>query len=71
MAMCECLGGCLFYNDKMKNKDSLAAIYKKKYCEGDNKQCARYTVFKKCGKAAVPSDLFPNMMDKAKKIIAS
>lgn len=70
MADCELLAGCLFFNDKMKGTEGLASLYKQKYCKGDNSQCARYTVFKKLGRPAVPEDLFPNMMDRAMQIVA-
>jgi hypothetical protein len=36
MADCELLAGCLFFNDKMKDDEGLGAMYKKKYCLGDN-----------------------------------
>ncbi|RPH37926.1 MAG: hypothetical protein EHM86_01500 [Desulfobulbaceae bacterium] len=70
MANCECLAGCPFYNDKMKQTDGMGAIFKKNYCQGDNSKCARFMVFKKLGKPAVPADLFPNMVDRANKILA-
>lgn len=70
MADCECLAGCLFFNDKMPDSEGMGAIYKKKYCMGNNADCARYMVFKKLGKAAVPQNLYPNMHDRAKEIIA-
>ena len=70
MAKCECLDGCPFFNDKMKDTEGIGAIYKRKYCLGDSSICARHIVFKKLGKAAVPSNLYPNMLDKAKEIIA-
>jgi len=71
MAECECLKGCPFFNDKMPDNDGLGAIIKKKYCLGDNTGCARYMVFKKLGKPAVPANLYPNMADQAKGIIAA
>jgi len=70
MADCECLAGCLFFNDKMKDSGGLTAIYKKKYCQGDNLSCARYMVFKKLGKPAVPANLYPNMVDLAKQLLS-
>ena len=70
MTDCECLGGCPFFNDKMPDNNGLGSIFKKKYCKGDNLKCARYAVFKKLGKPAVPKDLYPNMMDVAQSIIA-
>ena len=70
MANCECLAACPFFNDKMANKPGTVEIYKKKYCLGDNADCARHMVFKKLGRPGVPADLFPNQKDLAQKIIA-
>jgi len=70
MANCECMGGCPFFNDKMKDTEGLGAIYKKKYCLGDKLQCARYMVFKKLGKPSVPVTLYPNQHDQAKQILS-
>jgi hypothetical protein len=70
MAECECLAGCPFFNDRMKDTDGLGAIFKKKYCLGSFAECARYMVFKKLGKPAVPADLYPNMHERAEKILA-
>ncbi len=70
MAECELLGGCLFFNNKMPDTSGLGAIYKKKYCLGDNSECARYIVAKKLGRDKVPTDLYPNMKDRANEIIA-
>ncbi|WDP88477.1 MAG: hypothetical protein HUN04_01455 [Desulfobacter sp.] len=70
MADCELLKGCPFFNDKMKDTEGLGAIYKKKYCLGDNQHCARYIVFKKLGRPSVPANLFPNQIDQAKEIIS-
>ena len=49
----------------------LGSMYKKRYCEGDKRLCARYTVASKLGKEFVPSNLYPNMMDKAQEILKS
>jgi hypothetical protein len=70
MADCECLAGCPFFNDKMPDDSGLGFMYKKKYCRGDNSQCARYMVFKKLGKPAVPPNLYPNMIDRANQILS-
>lgn len=70
MANCECTPGCPFFNDKMKDKEGLAAIYKKKYCQGDFAQCARYMIFKKLGKPFVPENLYPNMREDALAILS-
>jgi hypothetical protein len=53
----------------MSGMPSMADMYKKKYCQGDNTNCARYMVFKTLGKGTVPGDLFPNMAAKAQEII--
>ncbi len=68
MAECEKLSACPFFNDKMVSKPGIATIYKKHYCFGDNKECARS---QELGKEKVPVDLFPNDMERAQKIIAS
>lgn len=69
MAECECLAGCGFYHDKMPIKSGIGTIYKKNYCLGDNTNCARHMVFKKFGKGTVPTNLYPNQIDRAKLII--
>jgi len=46
-----------------------AAGYKRKYCTGDNQNCARYIVLKKLGGDKVPVDLFPNQVAKAEMLI--
>lgn len=66
---CENLKGCIFYNDKMDIESGLGRIYKQKYCEGDKTLCARYIVANKIGKENVPADLYPNMHERAKKIL--
>lgn len=70
MADCQCMAGCPFYNDHMKGKEGMAELYKAKYCRGDNAGCARYMVFSKMGKTAVPADLYPNMTGKAQEILS-
>ena len=69
MAECECLAGCPFFNDQMKDMEGMANIYKRKYCRGDSTECARHMVFVRLGKEAVPGDLYPNMRDRARKIL--
>ncbi|MEW6708868.1 MAG: hypothetical protein AB1403_03515 [Candidatus Riflebacteria bacterium] len=70
MPDCVCLPGCPFFNDKMPDTEGMGAIYKKKYCQGDFEKCARYMVFKALGKGKAPNNLYPNMIDQAKAIIA-
>ncbi len=69
MALCECLSGCPFFHDKMDNMPAMSNLIKNKFCKGDNTQCARYIVFKALGKNAVPSDLFPTQIERAKKLV--
>lgn len=54
----------------METKSNLASIYKKKYCQGNFDGCARYMVATTVGKEKVPSNMFPNMREKAEEIIA-
>ncbi len=67
--VCECLATCPFYNDKMDIESGLGRMYKRQYCEKEKEKCARYIVLTKLGRKAVPVDLFPNMHERAKKII--
>lgn len=66
---CEFLQGCPFYNDKMDIQSAIGRLYKKRYCEGNKKECARYIVVTQKGAEYVPSNLFPNMMDRANEIL--
>ncbi len=69
MAECDLLKTCPFFNDKMANMPSTAELLKKKFCRGDFKNCARYMIAKTLGREKIPPDLFPNDIDKAKKIL--
>ncbi|HNX05783.1 MAG TPA: hypothetical protein PKI32_09790 [Opitutales bacterium] len=71
MANCECLAGCPFFNDKLPMDSGLGAMYKNRYCLGDNSKCARHVVFMKLGKGNVPPNLYPNQLDTAARILAS
>ena len=70
MAHCELLQICPFFGGRMPITDGLGALYKQRYCVGDNSTCARYVVFKKLGREAVPEDLYPNMTRQAQEILA-
>ena len=69
MPTCECVPKCPFFNDRMQGLSVMKDMMKKKYCQGDNSKCARYMVFKRKGSAAVPPDLIPNQMDRAKELL--
>ena len=47
---CECLDGCIFFNDKMAEMPSMADQLKDRYCRAEYASCARYLVFKAVGK---------------------
>lgn len=70
MADCECLAGCVFFNDKMQNMPAATNLLKKRLCRGDNTKCARHMVLVARGRANVPADLSPNQVDRAESIIA-
>jgi hypothetical protein len=70
MADCEVLLKCVFFNDKMAEMPAIAASMKRRLCQGDNAQCARWIVRAKLGPTGVPADLFPNQLERANRIIA-
>ena len=70
MADCSCLPKCPFFNDKMPDMPAAAEQIKKRYCKGDNSECARFMVFSKLGREKVPGDLFPRHVDRAKQILS-
>ncbi len=68
MADCPRIAACPFFNDKMADVPAMAGMFKRKYCQGDNSQCARWMVGS-AGKTC-PADLYPNQVDRAKAILA-
>ena len=71
MADCECLQRCPFFNDAMAKMPTIASFFKEKLCKGDFDQCARYMVFKAKGREAVPVDLFPDQVVRARELLAA
>ena len=69
MSDCTLLPTCIFFNDKMANLAGMADLYKSKYCKGDNSNCARYRVFSALGREKVPTNLYPNDLERADAII--
>ncbi|MFZ1290191.1 MAG: hypothetical protein WAR79_08870 [Melioribacteraceae bacterium] len=69
MQQCDCLNGCPFFNDKMSIESGLGKIFKRNYCLGNFMECARHKVKVALGKESVPSNLYPNMIDNANKIL--
>lgn len=71
MTECECLTGCSFFNDKMAEVPATADMMKKRYCLGDNTNCARHMIKAALGTAKVPGDLYPAQVEKARIILQS
>ncbi len=70
MADCVCVPRCPFFNDRMGQMPATAELMKKRYCQGDQTQCARYMVFSKLGPEKVPSDLYPTQIERAQQVLA-
>lgn len=70
MSSCSLLEKCIFFRDKMPIESPVGAMYKRKYCQGQHAICARYKVAQAIGRENVPTDLYPNMFERAEKIIA-
>lgn len=70
MADCPSVERCPFFNDRMAQRPAMAAMMKSTYCKGDNAQCARWHVASRLGGAAVPADLYPNELDRARSLAA-
>lgn len=69
MADCERLERCPFFHDRMDNMPGMAGMYKRRYCQGSNRDCARHIVMRELGKSDVPEDLFPNEVDRAEALV--
>jgi len=71
MSDCECLAGCVFFNDKMiVELPVVADAMKRRLCRGDCQQCARFQVMKGIGRENVPADLIPNQTERVAEIVA-
>ena len=67
---CELLWECLFFNSKISKIDRyLRTVYREEYCQRDYTHCAIYMVAQALGREKVPTDLYPNMRDRAQKIL--
>ncbi|NLE08412.1 MAG: hypothetical protein GX631_04065 [Dehalococcoidales bacterium] len=67
MADCKLITRCPIFNDKMNLSRETGTAYKEKYCQGDNTDCARYTLFR--NNLAVPPDLLPEMLERANELL--
>jgi hypothetical protein len=54
----------------MPDSSGLGALYKRRYCLDENSKCARHLVLTRLGAGAVPPDLYPNMSERARQLIA-
>jgi hypothetical protein len=70
MTECDKLPTCIFFNDRMENMPTVAALLKRQYCQGDFQSCARYRVAAKVGSTNVPGNLFPQDSATADRIVA-
>jgi hypothetical protein len=69
MANCEVLAKCAFLNEIMRGMPQHAELFKELYCRADNGICARYMIHQALGADAVPTDLFPNEIKQADRIL--
>lgn len=67
---CELVNQCKFFHDKLPNMPDYADLLKELYCLDDFGECARFMVYKEFGMEAVPPDLYPNEIFKARVVIA-
>ena len=68
---CELVDRCKFFHDKLPSMPDYADLLKELYCLDDFGECARFMVYSKFGLEAVPPDLYPNELFKARIVIAN
>lgn len=68
MAECELFKQCPFA-DERRPADGCGIVCRSKYCRGNPDACARHLVFKSLGRSAVPNDLQPHMLDRARRMV--
>jgi len=69
MPDCPSLPKCPFFNDHMAGRPATSEMMKVAYCHGDNSHCARWMIATALGKPAVPQDLFPSQVDRARALL--
>ncbi len=70
MAECECISGCPFFNGRMaQTMGTVVESMKRRYCLGDQTNCARHMVKRTLGKEHVPPDMIPNQIEIAQQMI--
>ncbi|MCR5698811.1 MAG: hypothetical protein K6G52_04105 [Treponemataceae bacterium] len=71
MTTCSRLEKCPFYKNKLIIEMGVGDFLKKEYClSGNYDKCARLLVASTVGVEYVDDTLYPNNLDKAKKIIS-
>ena len=66
---CELLSNCALFKYKISNYEGYYVEVKKKYCNGNKSDCARYKIFKVLGSEKIPLDLYPDDHVEAERII--
>lgn len=69
MNECERMDRCRYFIEHLKDLEAIQEMWKRKFCQGDKNQCARYMVLKALGPDQVPDYLVPTQVDIAKEII--
>lgn len=70
MSDCPRLARCPFFNDKLQKMPAVADMAKASYCRsGHFENCARFRVAEAAGAEAVPSNLFPDQLDRVESIL--
>jgi hypothetical protein len=60
---------CAFFNNALENMPTIATMIKRRYCDGDYENCARYMVATRLGADRVPTSLYPTHVDDAEALL--
>ena len=80
MGKCPKADSCSFFHQRMPGMPTIAALFKKRLCEGDNTSCARYYLFTHVQSSNLSDEmeariselsinLYPNELARVKSII--
>ena len=70
MSACPMTTACTFFSDQMSDMPGMVKLIQTQYCEGDFDTCARFIVSSALGMGAVPPNLFPGHLEKARLLTA-
>lgn len=70
MSACPMAAACGFFNDQMSDMPGMTKLIQAQYCQADFASCARFVVSSALGMGAVPGNLFPGHMDKARLLLS-